>query len=640
MTSIRLDLDTADFASLVEAARAVIPANAAGWTDHNIHDPGIMLIELLAHLADMQIYSLSRLRQDERLAFAAILNAMRAGPKPARMLLWPRPPDRDTMGTLAAFAGQRILAKLAIAADLPGTPPFRSVDEFSVSGIRIDRVLAETSDGQTTDWGDPGRADRAAFYPFATNPTSRDALILRCSVATPVPASAPGEPPLALGIEVVQADGTPEDIRARPFLALSLRQHGGEVPLRLLADGTNGLFHTGILRFARPRDVDMDQTFDLILRPVGSGLMRRPCLRRQAFDAITAEQTEEVTETIAAFGTGLPDQVWKPERSGRIETRPQTLRTLDVAGTWREWASGVLAEAGPEATVYARDERDGSVRFGNGVNGRAPELGETLEASYTATQGASGNLATTASWTVRGLAGPVWFNPMPAVGGADAETLSQLQARVRQELASAPLCVTAADLVATVRGLHGFGADALVLPGHERYLHGAALPTELMAWLVEPAAALGEPDGWQAPSRAWLREVRAKLLARLPIGQALEVVAPIAIRIGVRAELELEPRADAAVVLSRCGKLLRRRLAARDGDVRDASFAAPATIALSAVRGWLRAEPGVRAVRSASLLRNGLIETGTILLRLNERCVPEITDSSLRIAGMSMEDAR
>ena len=37
-----------DFTTLVETARSFIPVIAPDWTDHNLHDPGIMLLELLA----------------------------------------------------------------------------------------------------------------------------------------------------------------------------------------------------------------------------------------------------------------------------------------------------------------------------------------------------------------------------------------------------------------------------------------------------------------------------------------------------------------------------------------------------------------------------------------------------------------
>jgi hypothetical protein len=80
VTSFRLSLDDTDFARLAEAGRALIPSVEPGWTDHNHHDPGITLLELLAWTAEAQIYGLGRLRRDERLAYAALMGVhARAG---------------------------------------------------------------------------------------------------------------------------------------------------------------------------------------------------------------------------------------------------------------------------------------------------------------------------------------------------------------------------------------------------------------------------------------------------------------------------------------------------------------------------------------------------------------------------------
>ena len=58
-------LDTTDFARLIEEARGLIPRYAPDWTDHNLHDPGITLLELLAWITDQDIYRLG-LVGDER----------------------------------------------------------------------------------------------------------------------------------------------------------------------------------------------------------------------------------------------------------------------------------------------------------------------------------------------------------------------------------------------------------------------------------------------------------------------------------------------------------------------------------------------------------------------------------------------
>ena len=54
------------FQDFVEMGRARLPSLAPEWTDHNAHDPGITLMELLAWVAEAQLYSLSRMLRDER----------------------------------------------------------------------------------------------------------------------------------------------------------------------------------------------------------------------------------------------------------------------------------------------------------------------------------------------------------------------------------------------------------------------------------------------------------------------------------------------------------------------------------------------------------------------------------------------
>ena len=52
------DLDTRTWGDLVDEARALIPRYAPDWTDHNLHDPGMTLIDLLAWLVEMDVYAL------------------------------------------------------------------------------------------------------------------------------------------------------------------------------------------------------------------------------------------------------------------------------------------------------------------------------------------------------------------------------------------------------------------------------------------------------------------------------------------------------------------------------------------------------------------------------------------------------
>jgi hypothetical protein len=54
-------LDDRDFDQLVAEGRALIPRYATPWTNHNVSDPGITLLELFAYLTDTAIFELDQM---------------------------------------------------------------------------------------------------------------------------------------------------------------------------------------------------------------------------------------------------------------------------------------------------------------------------------------------------------------------------------------------------------------------------------------------------------------------------------------------------------------------------------------------------------------------------------------------------
>lgn len=90
------NLDDHDFDDLVGEARALIPVLLPEWTDHNPADPGIVLVELLAWLTEMQLYQVDQLSPSHTLNFLRLLG----GPE------W-SPPDT---GDLDAAVRQSVAA--------------------------------------------------------------------------------------------------------------------------------------------------------------------------------------------------------------------------------------------------------------------------------------------------------------------------------------------------------------------------------------------------------------------------------------------------------------------------------------------------------------------------------------------------
>lgn len=79
MSILLPNLDDRRWQDLVEQGRALIPLQAPEWTDHNASDPGITLIELLAWIAEGDLYRVNRIT--ERLK-RALLRLMAIRPEP------------------------------------------------------------------------------------------------------------------------------------------------------------------------------------------------------------------------------------------------------------------------------------------------------------------------------------------------------------------------------------------------------------------------------------------------------------------------------------------------------------------------------------------------------------------------------
>ncbi|MCW5809180.1 MAG: baseplate protein J, partial [Deltaproteobacteria bacterium] len=93
------DLDDRTFATLLEEARARIPSLVPEWTDHNPTDPGIVLVELLAWLAEMVSYRIDRIPERSSRTFLRLL----AGPEANTAAA---PLERAIRETLAELRGR------------------------------------------------------------------------------------------------------------------------------------------------------------------------------------------------------------------------------------------------------------------------------------------------------------------------------------------------------------------------------------------------------------------------------------------------------------------------------------------------------------------------------------------------------
>ena len=81
------NLDDRTFQDIVDEAKKRIAASCPTWTDHNVSDPGITLVELFAWMTEMIIYRLNQVPEKNYIKFLEMLGLRLREPEPARARL-------------------------------------------------------------------------------------------------------------------------------------------------------------------------------------------------------------------------------------------------------------------------------------------------------------------------------------------------------------------------------------------------------------------------------------------------------------------------------------------------------------------------------------------------------------------------
>ena len=67
------NLDDRRFQDLVDDAKRMVMDRCPAWTDHNVSDPGVTLIELFAWMTDQLLYRLNRVPDKNYVKFLDLI---------------------------------------------------------------------------------------------------------------------------------------------------------------------------------------------------------------------------------------------------------------------------------------------------------------------------------------------------------------------------------------------------------------------------------------------------------------------------------------------------------------------------------------------------------------------------------------
>ncbi|MER8044706.1 putative baseplate assembly protein [Streptomyces sp. NPDC094032] len=177
------NLDDRRFQQLVDEAKRYVQQRAPEWTDHNVSDPGVTLIETFAYLVDQLLYRLNRVPDKNYLAFLDLLGIRLFPPSAAsaEVDFWLSAPQPDAVVLPAG-------TEVTTAAGGPDEPDegvvFATVDQLRIIPSELTRLVAAPRTGGQTDM--TARLAEGRDIPcFQAAPEPGDALLFGLPTAVP-----------------------------------------------------------------------------------------------------------------------------------------------------------------------------------------------------------------------------------------------------------------------------------------------------------------------------------------------------------------------------------------------------------------------------------------------------------------------
>jgi predicted phage baseplate assembly protein len=562
-----IQLDDRRFQDLVSEARLKINRACPEWTEHNVSDPGITLIELFAWMTEMTIYRLNRVPDKLHVTLLELLGIRLDGPTAART---------DVRFRLAGAPEESVeIAGGETEVATPRTPNEESIvfqvdEDFVIPAMRPAAYVVQRGN-QIKDVGTAdgeARPQGADQLPFGSPPAIGDALYL--GFEEPI-----GRLMLQVDVDASQARGAgvnPED----PPLRWEVSQNeGGWAEAEVLEDLTGGFnYGSGTVELQCPERS--------AIQPLGGH--RLHWIRCRIDDrtrkggaattyshppeiyAITATpigallpstHAAQVSDELLGLSDGTPGQVF-PLRHHPV-LKPGQGETLEVqdpeSGDWSRWE---LREDFVSSTEFDRhfalDLVSGEVELGPAIRetdggwsqyGAVPPKGAVLRFSkYRHGGGRRGNISAGALAVLRAPIPGVETvaNPRPAVGGVDAEALEHARQRASMEIRTRYRAVTAEDFEFLAGEASPRVARAVCIPPQD----GGAVPLHVVPHVFPADRQLSYEE--LSPDPELLGEVASYLDDRRLIGTTVQLL-PCKFRgLSVVVNLQASPLADTARV--------------------------------------------------------------------------------------------
>ncbi|MFE7745523.1 putative baseplate assembly protein [Nocardia sp. NPDC057455] len=497
MTLPAPNLDDRSFQGLVDDAKRYVQQHCPEWSDHNVSDPGITLLETYAMLVDQLLYRLNRVPDRLYLKFLELLGIGLFAPSAATVpvTFWLSAPRAEVVpipaGTQTATDRAQTEHAEHWRSETIEPIVFATVAELPIVPCSLSAMATAAVDGPVHDCTDQ-LTTGVQFACFSPTPKPGDTLLV--GLSDPVPSCA-----VVLRFDC-RVEGVGVDPLQPPLVWEAWDGHGW-VDCELERDDTGGLNRPGdvVLHVPpthRASPIQRRNAGWLRCRVVPTVPGQPPYTASpRVFDAsaftiggtVDARYAEVVRDEVIGMSEGVPAQRFPVARPPVVAEPGERIAVQVAAGSgWQLWECVEhFGASGPDDHHFTLDAATGTVCFGPGVRqpdgsvtqyGAVPPKGAPIRVPvYHTGGGRRGNVARGA---VRLLRSSLPFvtrieNRKPGSGGVDGETVDNAKLRAPMLLRTRDRAVTARDYellacaasprVARARCLAGTGPDAAVV---------------------------------------------------------------------------------------------------------------------------------------------------------------------------------
>ncbi|MEV6718013.1 putative baseplate assembly protein [Lentzea sp. NPDC051208] len=551
------ELDDRRFQDLVDDAKRMVMRKCPEWTDHNVSDPGVTLIETFAFMTDQLLYRLNQVPDRLYVKFLDLIGMRLLPPTPAKapVTFWLSAPATVP---LVVRRGTEV-ATIRTETEDPIT--FSTVEDLDIEPCELkyartihatnDMSLVHTEELRMRNW----------FRAFAEPPVPGDQLLLGLDEAVPS---------CAVRIDFegrVEGIGVDPD---NPPLAWEAWDGEEWQPCEVSLDETGGLNRDGSVVLHVPPNHEA-----AVLHGERAGWLRaRVTEPEEGQSGYTATPRVHAlsASTVGGTVTALHAEIVHSEELGECEgvpgqrfavSRRPVLAVLGVDPVvetssdegWTPWSRvDDFAASGPDDLHVVLDPVAGEVHFGPVVrdpgrvlrqHGAVPEKDAVVRIrGYATGGGIEGNVGTGA---IRTLKSSIPFvaeveNRYPARGGTDGETVEEAKTRGPVFLRTRSRAVTTEDFEVLAKNIAPELSRVRCIPAGTADTDAGGVRV-----LVVPAAPI--EDGRielqdLAPDREIMNRIAAHLEDVRVVGTRVVVEPPLYRGVTVVARLVARPRVN------------------------------------------------------------------------------------------------